>query len=116
MVHRSLYGPMCLYACLTTTGYAPNEMTDGVLGYFLPDLDQGIIELLDRLRCDLVPLDGPKQCPRGVLLGLGHASVADIQWYQFLHPLGTGCILSPHEARHCRATGGTQDPIHQRGV
>ncbi|MCJ8747179.1 hypothetical protein PDJAM_G00150350 [Pangasius djambal] len=26
---------------------APNETTDGVLGYFLPDLDQGITELLD---------------------------------------------------------------------
>ncbi len=38
--------PICLYACLTTSGHAPNETTADVLGYFLPDLDQGITELL----------------------------------------------------------------------
>lgn len=53
---------MCLYACLTALGggLAPNEMTDGVLGYFLPDLDQDITDLQDRLRCNLAVPDGPK--------------------------------------------------------
>ncbi|KAK3531505.1 hypothetical protein QTP70_023861 [Hemibagrus guttatus] len=41
-------------------GHAPNETTDGVLEYFLPDLDQGITELLDSLRCNQVASDGPK--------------------------------------------------------
>ncbi len=34
--------------------------TDGVLGYFLPDLDQGITELLESLRFNLTVSDGPK--------------------------------------------------------
>lgn len=38
--------PTCLYFCMTTSGHAPNERTDGVLGYLLPDLDQDIAELL----------------------------------------------------------------------
>ncbi|KAK3552900.1 hypothetical protein QTP86_028010 [Hemibagrus guttatus] len=50
--------PTCSYACLTTSGHALNEMTNGVLGYFLPDLDQCIIELLDSLRCNLAASDG----------------------------------------------------------
>lgn len=41
-------------------------MTDGVLGYFLPDLDHGITELLNRLRCNLVASDGPKHNVLGV--------------------------------------------------
>ncbi len=53
--------PTCLYACLTMSGHAPNETTDGVLGYFLPDLDQGITELLDSLRGNLAGSDGVKQ-------------------------------------------------------
>ncbi len=40
--------------------HAPNETTDGVLAYFLPDLDQGIIDLLDSLRCNLAASDEPK--------------------------------------------------------
>ncbi|XP_016321016.1 flotillin-2-like [Sinocyclocheilus anshuiensis] len=79
---------MCLYACLTTSGHAPNETTDGVLGCFLPDLDQGITELLDSLRCNLAASDGPK--------------------HNVPLPGRTACILSPHEAGHCRAPGGTQ--------
>ena len=46
--------------CLTMLGHAFNEMTDGVLGYFLPDLDQSITELLNRLMCNLAAPDGPK--------------------------------------------------------
>lgn len=41
--------PMRLYACLTISGCAPNEKLDDVLGYLLPDLDQGITKLLERL-------------------------------------------------------------------
>ncbi len=40
--------------------HALNETADGVLGYFLTDLDQGITELLDSLRCNLAVSDGPK--------------------------------------------------------
>lgn len=36
--------PLTLYACLIMLEHAPNETTDGVLGYFLSDLDQGISE------------------------------------------------------------------------
>ncbi len=60
MVLSSCMAPTCLYACLTMSGHAPNETTDGVLGYFLTDLDQGITELLDSLKCNLVASDGPK--------------------------------------------------------
>lgn len=35
------------------------------------------------------------------------------QWYQFLHSLGTACILLPHEVGHYHAPGGTQDPLHR---
>ncbi|KAI4879793.1 hypothetical protein NFI96_027057 [Prochilodus magdalenae] len=49
-----------------------NRVTDGVLGDLLPDLDQGITELLDSLKCNLVASDGP----RGVLLGLGRVKPA----------------------------------------
>lgn len=49
--------PKCLYALLTTSGHALDEMADGVLGHLLPDLDQGISELLDSLWCFLVALD-----------------------------------------------------------
>ncbi|MED6232561.1 hypothetical protein ATANTOWER_032388 [Ataeniobius toweri] len=44
--------PMCLYACLTTLGHAPYDITDGALGYLLPDPNQGIAELLDSQRCN----------------------------------------------------------------
>ena len=33
----------------TTSGHAPDESGDGVLGDLLPDLDQGITELLGSL-------------------------------------------------------------------
>ena len=37
----------CLYALPTTSGHAPDETVDGVLGDLLPDLDQGISEVLE---------------------------------------------------------------------
>ncbi|TWW77307.1 hypothetical protein D4764_12G0006970 [Takifugu flavidus] len=42
------------------SGHAPNEKTNGVLGDLLPDLDQGITELLDSLSINLAAPDGPK--------------------------------------------------------
>ena len=39
----------CLYALHTKSGHAPDESADDVLGDLLPDLDQGITELLDSL-------------------------------------------------------------------
>lgn len=41
---------------MSLTGNAPNETTDRVLGHLLPDLDQGITELLDSL--NLAVMDG----------------------------------------------------------
>lgn len=55
-------------------------------------------------------------CPGGVLPGLGRVAVTAFTLYQFLHPPGLVCILLPHEARHCFASGGTQDELHQRRV
>ncbi len=60
MILSRFYGPHVLECCLSTLGRAPNETTDGVLGYFLPDLDKSITALLDSLRCNLVAMDGPK--------------------------------------------------------
>lgn len=40
--------------------HAPNETIDGVLGYLPPDLDQGITEPLDSLKCNLAALGGLK--------------------------------------------------------
>ena len=50
--------PMCLYELPTKSGHAPDEMTDEVLD-LLPDLDQGISELLDSLWCYLAAVDAP---------------------------------------------------------
>ncbi|KAI4902945.1 hypothetical protein NFI96_005135 [Prochilodus magdalenae] len=91
---------------------AAGAATEGVLGDLLPYLDQGITELLDSLKCNLVALDGPKQCPRGVLLDLGQASRWASQWYQFLHSPRTACILSEEPRTHCSSVGsdnGSED-------
>ena len=50
----------CLYALSTTSGHAPDESTDGLLGDVLPDLYQGISQLLDSLWCDLAAADGTR--------------------------------------------------------
>ena len=47
----------CLYALPTTSGHAPDETTDGLLRDLLPDLDQGIGQLLDSLWCDITLAD-----------------------------------------------------------
>ena len=69
--------PTCLYALPATSGHAPDETVDGVLGDLLPDLDQGISELLDSLWCYLarctdtyprgwIQVCGIPNCPRGI--------------------------------------------------
>ncbi|KAI4871830.1 hypothetical protein NFI96_016388, partial [Prochilodus magdalenae] len=103
-----------VHLMMCTSGHAPNETTDGVLGDLLSDLDQVILELLDSLKCNLAVLDGSKQCPKGVLLDLGQASRGASHWYPFLYPPRTACKLSSHEARQGCAPGGTQVPLHQR--
>ena len=40
--------PKCLYALPTMSGHAPDGTVDDVLGDLLPDLDQGISELLEQ--------------------------------------------------------------------
>ncbi|KAI4903310.1 hypothetical protein NFI96_031847 [Prochilodus magdalenae] len=61
-VHGTVYGKATLNGTqqFVWPPHAPNEMTDGVLGDLLPDLDQGITELLDTLKCNLVTSDGPE--------------------------------------------------------
>ena len=49
MATHSVYGPVCLYALLTTSGHAPDESAGGNLEDLFPDLDQGISELMDRV-------------------------------------------------------------------
>lgn len=41
--------PACLYALPTKSGHAPDQSVDGVPEDLLPDLGQGITELLDSL-------------------------------------------------------------------
>lgn len=53
---------------------------------FLPDLIQGVTELL--------------------------ASVGASQWYHLLDPQVPTSIFLPHEARQCCAPGGPQNPLH----
>lgn len=65
------------------SGHTPN---DGVMVYLLPELDQGIPELLDNLRCNLAASDVRKQCPHIVLFDQSKASGVASQWYQFFHP------------------------------
>lgn len=77
---------MCLYSCLTMLGHAPNQMTNGVLGDCLTDMDWEITFVQSAVQ------------PGGVLLDLGQASVSP--WYQFLHPPRTNHILFSHEAGH----------------
>ncbi|KAJ8345370.1 hypothetical protein SKAU_G00295630 [Synaphobranchus kaupii] len=52
--------PTCLYVLPTMSGHAPDETADGVLGDLLPDLDQGISELLDSLWRYLAAADAPR--------------------------------------------------------
>lgn len=84
----SLYAPHMLYACLTVSGHVPDETTDGILGDLLPELDQGISELLGILRY------------RGVLLDLD-GPVSGIKSF-ILQELPAH---SPHEAGYCCAPG-----------
>lgn len=97
---------------------------DGVLGDLLTDLDQGISELLDSVRCNLTASDGlklkiPEVCYLIYVdwfrcgLDLGQVSMRTSLSYLFRHSPGTGCILLPHEAGHCCAPIRTEDPLQQ---
>lgn len=99
---------MCLCTCLTTSGHAPNETTDGVLGHLLLDLDQGS-SVSDELKHNVPDMS------RRVLLDLGQASMGAGQ-YELLYLPQTVCKLLPHEVRHYCATGGNQDRLYQCSV
>lgn len=80
----------------------------------LPDLDQGIIELRDSMRFNLAALKGLKHnVPEFFCWIYLRQTVGGSQWYQLFHPPVTACILSLHEARHCRAAGGIKDLFGQ---
>ncbi|TWW71665.1 hypothetical protein D4764_16G0001620 [Takifugu flavidus] len=76
----------------------PNETTNGVLGDLLPDLDQGITELLDSLRITLAALDGPK-----------HNVLEEPPAYS--SHMRSGFVMDQEEPRsHC--TSGYASPDH----
>lgn len=52
--HNSKWYPI---VCMAPMVHAPNDKRAGVLGGLIPDLDQGITELLDSLRCNLPASD-----------------------------------------------------------
>lgn len=88
-------------------------MRQWIASWRIPDLDvegnpQIIPELLDSLRWNLA---NPNiRCDTGFRSGEREGS----QWYQFLYPLETTYIFSPHEARQCCTPWRTQD--HSTGV
>lgn len=84
---------------------APDDMMDGVLGPLLPDLDQGITELLDTLWCNVAAPCGVTHNVQRCSFGFrsDECGVGLSQWYQFIHPPANTCMLSPQEAGHCRA-------------
>ncbi len=97
--------PQWLYALLTTSRHAPDEMADGVLGDLLPDLYQGISELLDSLWCYLAALDA-----------LIHNLPEVLNWIQVWRTWGpvngfNAFIVQklPHETRYYHAPGGTHE-------
>ncbi len=96
---------LCLYALLTTSRHALDEMADGVLGDLLPDLDQGISELLNSLWCYLAALDA-----------LIHNLPQVLNWIQVWRTWGpvngfNAFIVQkmPHETRYYHAPGGTHE-------
>ena len=93
----------CLYALPTTSGHAPDDTTDGLLRDLLPDLDQGIGQLLDSLWCDIALADGTR-----------HDVPEVLDWIQVwgmcrpVHSINALDIqelltLWPHEDEHCHA-------------
>lgn len=95
--------PTCLYACLTTLGHAPNKTMDGFLG-------DSQIQTRATLNSCTTALDGSQNNFLEVFQWIRQVRAS--QWYLFLHPLGTACILWSHETGHCGGPGGTQDPLH----
>lgn len=94
-------------------GHVSNETMSGVLEVILPDLDQGMTELLDCLRCNLVALDVEnimsQRCSFAFKSGEHGWPVIGIS--SFILQKLWWCILSPpHKARHCPPEG-MQDPL-----
>ncbi|TWW59185.1 hypothetical protein D4764_06G0007150 [Takifugu flavidus] len=89
-------------------GHAPNETTNSVLGVFLPDLDQGITELLDSLRINLATQDGPK-----------HNVPEELPAYS--SHMRSGIVVDQEEPRsHCTSReenggGQVEDRMERRG-
>ncbi|MED6249560.1 hypothetical protein ATANTOWER_016109 [Ataeniobius toweri] len=68
-------------------------MTSVVVGYPLPDPDQGITDLLDSRRCNLMELNGPKHDVQEMLRGG--------QSMESIPSSSKSCILLPHEQLSC---------------
>ncbi|MEQ2179811.1 hypothetical protein GOODEAATRI_028968 [Goodea atripinnis] len=102
-------------------------MKDGVLGYLLLDPDQGIPELRDSLRCNLVASDGPKQdvsemfywnYVRGAwrtVDGINSFILPDLPAYScHMRP---GITMHQEEPRtHCTREGSNNSCVHIQGL
>ncbi|KAI4896330.1 hypothetical protein NFI96_015778 [Prochilodus magdalenae] len=124
-IHKSRYDSIDSYLSCCGEKYNDIELTkdEEIYKQLLDaDLNQGITELLDSLKCNLVASDGPKR-PRGVLLDLGQASRWASQWYQFIlqelpaysRHMRPGIVVHQEEPRtHCTSVesdNGSEDFI-----
>ena len=91
---------------VTTSGHAPNESVDGGRGDLLPDLNQGITDLMDSLWWYSEVSDAlitSKRCSVGFRSGEWEGqSVASV-------PSSRNCL----HTKHCPAPGETQGPLYQ---
>ena len=91
---------------VTTSGHAPNESVDGGRGDLLPDLNQGITDLMGSLWWYSEVSDAlitSKRCSVGFRSGEWEGqSVASV-------PSSRNCL----HTKHCPAPGETQGPLYQ---
>lgn len=80
---------------------------DKVPAGLFPNVDQGITELLNGVKEQLV---GNRGTPIGLVLAFCQGEHEDpvCQWYQFFQPAGTVRSLRPREVGHCCALGAIQ--------
>ena len=96
--------PMYLFALTKMSGNAPDDPADGVLG----DLEQGVIELLDKSVMSYITSDS---C--SIVLGQGNERAS--QWHQLICNPGTAYILWP-QGWTLSCTRRIQGPLHQHKV
>ena len=98
--------PTSLYAHPTKSGHAPDELADGVLGDLIPDLDQGLSDLLHSLWQYLAVLMHQYITSHRCSIGF-RSREHEGQSMASMPPSSRDCL-------HTLATGGTRGPLHQR--